>query len=471
MIKMKNASIDSKTEHPFLDLKMIIQILIAKKNTIILISVILSILSLVYVSFSPTYYESRIILKFQNTQLNSIINNEINALDPSNMRDPVSVQLALLRSDFILKSVIDALKLNITLTPKKSFFKKNKGEIDIQHFDVSSNLLNNKLELVIKDNDHYQLYNAKGKFLLAGKTGQTVTDKANRLSIKIDTINAFPGSRFTLIKKADYPILNEIRSHLKITDLNNSSDNNENSIALLQLTLRGKNPQFILDMLNKTAFVAADKNINLKYMKVNKTLSFLKQELPILKNSLESAEQKLNAYRTLNGRVNVELQTGYLINHLSSLDKELEGIRVKKTNLLQQYTSHHPMIVSLNEEQNEIEKQRYTLIKQLRQLPASNQEDVNLMRDVKIKNDLYLKLLNEIHQLEVYKAGIISDVQILSPATLPETIPHTRKSFIAIVSLIIGLFIGALWVIFSTIVTRYIFHFYPLLGRSKYSLE
>jgi tyrosine-protein kinase Etk/Wzc len=440
----------TKDEQYFLDFSAIIKILLAKKKMIFLISLSICISSMLYVFFKPTYYQSKILLTIQNTQLNSPKN--MNPSDPTTMQEPISIQLALLKSDFILQSVIEALKLNIHLSQKNNILK-DKEPLVIQHFNVPSYLLNKKLELVIKDKNHYQLYDSKKKLLLNGEPGKNAIDASHTISLNIEAINTLPNSRLVLTKKSDYEILKNIRSHLSITDLSNPTDNSENAVAILQLSLIDKNPQFILDMLNKIAVMTQKNNIYLKYLHADKTLAFLQQELPILKKSLENAEETLNQYRASNGRINVELQTSYLINHLSNLDKDLENIRVKKTNLLQQYTYHHPMIISLNEEENEIEKQRAYLIKQLRELPASNQEDVNLLRDVKIKNDLYVQLLNEIHQLQVNKAGIVSDVQILSPATLPEMVPQARKLFVAIVSLFVGLFVGSASVLLWSLAT------------------
>lgn len=443
----------------FLDWKAIVQLLMLKKNIIIIMSLILMILSVLYVSFKPTYYQSKILLKIQNSQFGYLSpkNLNIDSSNSFNFQEPISVQIALLKSDFILKSVIETLKLNITLVPLNKFFINNKDKIIIRQLNVDSKLLNKKLELVITNNHHYQLYNSKRKLLLEGESGQTAINQNNTINLTMDVIKTLPGSRFTLIKNSDNAILNHIRSHLSITNLNNSTDNNENAVALLQLSLTDKNPHSLLDMLNKIAFIIQEKNTDLKYKQADKILTFLNQELPILQKSLQEAEKKLNTYRATSGKINVELQTEYLINHLSNLDKELENIRVKKTNLLQQYTFQHPMIISLNNEQKELEKEHQYLIKQLRELPASNQEDVDLMRDVKIKNDLYVQLLNQIHQLQVNKAGIVSDVQILSPATLPEAIPPVRKTLAALISLLTGLFITSCCVILWGILSGQIY--------------
>jgi tyrosine-protein kinase Etk/Wzc len=455
---MTNTLPDKHVTH-FLDWKTIVQLLMLKKNIIIIMSLILMILSVLYISFKPTYYQSKILLKIQNSQFGYLPpkNLNIDSSNSFNFQEPISVQIALLKSDFILKSVIETLKLNITLVPLNKFFINNKDKIIIRRLNVDSKLLNKKLELVITNKHHYQLYNSKRKLLLEGESGQTAINQNNTINLTMDVIKTLPGSRFTLIKNSDNAILNHIRSHLSITNLNNSSDNNENAVALLQLSLTDKNPHSLLDMLNKIAFIIQEKNTDLKYQQADKILAFLNQELPILQKSLQEAEKKLNTYRATSGKINVELQTEYLINHLSNLDKELENIRVKKTNLLQQYTFQHPMIISLNNEQNELEKERQYLIKQLRELPASNQEDVDLMRDVKIKNDLYVQLLNQIHQLQVNKAGIVSDVQILSPATLPEAIPPVRKTLAALISLLTGLFITSCCVILWGILSGQIY--------------
>jgi tyrosine-protein kinase Etk/Wzc len=456
-------------EHHFLDLRTIVKLIIQKKNIVILMSILFFVVAMLIVSLRPTYYQSKILLKIQNTELSALSNNT-NKLDSPNfinLQEPVSVQIALLESDFILKSVIDALKLDIILIPHNKFFIKNTNELVINSLNVDSKWLNKKLELVIVNNKSYQLYSSGHTLLLEGKTGQTITDQYHTLAINIETIHALPGSHFTLIKSPDYPIINQIKSHFNVSYLNKPGDNNNDSVAILQLSLTGKNPQSILDMLNKMAFIIQDKNVTSKYRQADKVLSFLEQELPILQRSLQTAEQKLNEYRAANGRINVELQTDYLLNHLSNLDKQLENIRIRKTNLLQQYTLYHPAIISLNDEVHELEKQRQALLIQLKKLPASNQEDVNLMRDVKIKNDLYIQLLNQIHQLQVDKAGIVSDIQILSPAAPPEYVPHISKALVALISLLTGLFFSASCVLFWGILSGKIFAIRmegPMLG-------
>ena len=349
-----------------LDLRSIFQILIVKKWLILTMGFIVFSLAMIYTVSKPTKYQARILLKIQNKQHNSFggIANPNQQTGLANMpEEPIAVQIALIRSDYILRPVIQSL-----------------------------------------------------------------------------------GFQSDMIKK--------IRSNLNIVDLSSSSDSMNNKVAILQLSLTGDDPALITHILNEIAATTKQKDIILKSQEAEKTLEFMRQQLPLIHGSLKKAEAKLNHYRSTNGRIDIKLQTQYLVTQLSDIDEQLKKLRVKKITMLQQYTTFHPFVIALNQERIELEKQRLELIKQLKKLPASDQQDVNLTREVDVKNNLYTLLLNQIHQYEVMQAGIISDIQILTPVITPDVLAPIKMSIVGLFSFVIGMILASLGILSWRIFTR-----------------
>ena len=163
------------------------------------------------------------------------------------------------------------------------------------------------------------------------------------------------------------------------------------------------------------------------------------QQLPLAKYSLDKAETDLNHYRATSGKIDIKLQAQSLLTQLEDLDKQLGTLQVNKIDMSQRYTTSHPFLIALIHQTKDLKIKRQQLENLLKGLPASDQIAVNLMRDVDVKNSLYLILLNKIQELEFIKAGTISNVRTLSYAKLPDQPLPGRGKLIYSGSIILGL--------------------------------
>lgn len=438
----------------YVDLRSLFNILILKKNLILTISVMVFLFSFTYALIKPINYQAKVILKVQHKQLINLgrSSNAMNQPYNTHLQDePVSVQVALLRSEYVLIPVVKSLGLDIHVSPRDqssfTFFKSEPNQnISISELELSKKVDSKPLLLTIDTPTTYHISDNNGRVLIRGRTDERISDNKD-ITVKIDHIQSPNGSQFYLKKIPTAGLVNQLRSALTINDLSNSSDNNTNKVAILQLSLVGDDAKKIADTLQRIATTIQEKNILLKSVEADKALTFLKKQLPIVKNSLKQAEAKLHQYRSNNGNIDIKLQTQYLLTHISDIEKQLEKIRLEKINMLQKYTRYHPFVISLTEEHNELENQRKELISKLNKLPASDQEAASLSRDVDVKNSLYMLLLSQIHQLEVVREGIISDIEILSSVTAPEMVPGTSLFVIAFFSFIIGLIMACVFVL------------------------
>lgn len=364
----------------------------------------------------------------QQLQMNGLSNNT------------ASIQIALIRSPFILEPVIRALGLNIMALPKLSIWQRlfllKRHALDVDVFDVPQNKINQALELVFDKPNHIRLYDKNRNLLLQGETKTLLTTADKRIRLRVMTENQPIDTLFTLTKLSNSAVVNSLIMKLNIMEV---VGKNAQGTGILSIALTGENPDSIIRTLNAIAAETQKKDAEKKAQEASQTLAFLYQQLPLTKGALETAEANLNHYRSKSGKIDIKLQTQFLLNRLTKLDEKLSNLRIRKLDILQRYTADHPTMMALKLESKALKYERNQLEHQLKKLPASDQIAVNLMRDVRVRKSLYLLLLNKIQEFEVIKAGTVSGVHVLSLAKRPDAPLPDKQVVIYTGSILCGL--------------------------------
>lgn len=360
--------------------------------------------------------------------------------------DATSTQTALMQSRFVLEPVIQSLGLDISAVPKKgSMWSRltslNKKTAQVSVFEVPRHDINQRFNLVLDKPAHVSLYDAADHLILQGATGSLITSADKTIRLQVASLNAPVGAEFTLVKHADAPLVKLLAKQLKIDE---SGSKTRQNTGILELSLIGPDPFKLIHTLNAIAKITQMKDAQKKSQEAAQTLEFLFHQLPITKGQLEQAETALNQYRAKSGKIDIKLQTQFLLNQLADLDKQLGVLRINKIDMLQRYTAEHPMLLALDTQTKALEAERNKLEQSLKTLPASDQIAVNLMRDVGVKKTLYLLLLSKIQELEVVKAGTVSSVHILSSASMPDAPLPGKRPMIYMGSILLGLMLSVM---------------------------
>ncbi len=248
-------------------------------------------------------------------------------------------------------------------------------------------------------------------------------------------------------------VIDKLRRKLLIVNLSNSQENLANKTEIIQITLRGQDPNLIATILNQLVAITQEKSILHQQKQIDVALNFLHQQVTETRHALQQSENKLNTYRASHGKINIQLQSKYLMDHIAELDKQIEEVSLKKINLSQQFTEYHPYMRSLDEKKNELKKRQAQLQQKLKKIPGEDQVNINLSREVEINNSLYLRALDEVNELEFLKTSIVNTIQVLTPAKTPEFSQPIKLLIIGFISLSIGFILGCLivlsWKIFA----------------------
>lgn len=433
-------------ENDEIDLSMIISELWENKWIILLITAIMLSMGVFYASKQIPQYQSTILLQIEpNKQVGAGLVSQQLSLG-GNASNSEATQIALIKSGFILEPVIKELGLDISTSLKQSAFVKrffpSNLKLEVKKFNVADKYLNKSFELVINKNNYLSLYSPEGELLLEGPADLLLTNHDKSIQLFVDSAKLKPNNTFIINKHSTGKIVQNLQSHLSIVDLGTNRQNT----GVIEITLSNPDPIKTVTILNAIGRTIQDKDVKKNAMEASKTLDFLYKQLPITKEDLEKSETELNYYRAKNGKIDIKQQSQSLLAQLTEFDKQLINLRVEKIDKLQNYTASHPFIIALNTKLHNIKAERKTLENQLKKLPASDQIAMNLMRDVEVKNNLYTALLNKIQELQVLKAGIVSDVRILLLAKLPNEALPIKKLLIYVASVLLGFLLSFIFI-------------------------
>lgn len=384
---------------------------------------------------------------------------------------PSDVQKALLSSPFILEPVISQLALCIKTAPHYMLYLGNfiqkhpdlsrfipkwpflsryswgNEQIKADIFEVPAEYLKKNFRIIVdEDARSYKLYDPTGQYLLSAKVGELATTApGNSLKIKILISQwiAHPRIEFFIQKNSKIKEVADLQQNLTITDVG-ASTKISTQTGILQLSLKGYNPQKLAAILNQIIQVAVQKDNTNKSVEAAKTLNFLNQQLPVIKNSLSEAELALNEYRAKNGKINLTVESHLLLDRVAEIETKINQTQLQKNELLQYYTDVHPFVVALVERQRQLQRELTHLQTLMKKLPSEDQVALSLSREVRVKNHLYLLLSQKMQELQVIAAGTVSDIRVLSFAKIPEE-PISNKTLLKLIAaLIAGLMLGCL---------------------------
>lgn len=439
-----------------MDLYALLYPLWLNKWLIILTIAVSLTLGIFYICLKAPQYNSNILLQME--EKNSLLdlgNSPLNSMLPANGRSSAEVQTALIMSRYILEPVIENLSLNLRVTQAAyfpiigSYISKLAGKanasIKISAFSIPDSLENKRFILQVTGPNKYALYDDQNQLILNGIVGQLMTHQISdrdELKIEVAHLNAKKNTRFFVVKQSLQLVMNGLVKKLDISDLSQEMKLRSNT-GILKVNFVDSHPDFVVKVLNEIAKTVTKKNIEKKLMEAQKTITFIKTELPKAKESLDQAERKLNLYFAKEGMLDIRSQSKLLMQDIANTQKSLNSLDIKKKILLQKYTIHHPFYLAFHEKEKILTSKLKSLQHIASQLPTRDQFAMSLMRDVSVKSQLYLLLLKKIQSLEVIQGGTVGDITILGFASKPTILPKGAPSTL-LFSFLFGFVLGAL---------------------------
>lgn len=426
-----------------LDLGKVIGEIIDNLKLIISFMLLFTTLAIIYVLFSTPVYKSDALIQIEAKQGNAILSSLSQVLPDGQLQS--APEISLIQSRMVLGKTVDDLNLQAVVTQDYIPFigkgwARLTGEepgsiaiskiwMPVKTFDVESDDDTlSKIKITIIDSKKYTV-SGEGISEQVGQLGQPIEQK--NLNLVIDRIDAKPGTSFSVNYLTKLKAISNLQEILSISEQGKST-------GILNLSITGTDPLKISQILNDVAHNYVSQNIERQAAQDAKSLDFLNQQLPKVRDDLYQAEDKLNSYRREKDSVDLSLEAKSILDQIVNVDNQLNELTFREAEISQLYTKEHPTYKALNEKRATLEQEKTKLNKRVATMPATQQEVLRLSRDVESGRAVYMQLLNRQQELNIAKSSAIGNVRIIDDAQTEDDPVKPKKALIVILGFLFG---------------------------------
>ncbi|RAR56556.1 tyrosine-protein kinase Etk/Wzc [Onishia taeanensis] len=430
-----------------IDLGRLFGLLIDHKWWIIGITAVFAIAGIAYALLATPVYRADALVQVEKKAGMSNPLEDVKSIlgeEPS-----ADTQVGILRSRMVLGRAVDQENLTLQVTPKRlpivgnflvrhgmerpSFAESSvwAGEkINVSQFQVSQAFIGTPFELIVLDKSHYRL-TLEGRNLGEGQVGRDKAFLGGAVHLRVAELNAGAGATFTLNKSARLKVTNDLRSRFSVSQQGKDS-------GLLDLSLSDTDPQRATQVLDAISDVYLTQNIQRQAAEAEKSLEFLEQQTPQVRDQLREAEDELNSYRTKRDSVDLSLETQSILERIVDLEKQLNELSFKESEISRRFTKSHPSYQALLEKKQQLQNERDQLEAKVDDLPETQQQVLRMSRDVKVNQEVYVQMLNKIQEMKIARASTVGNVRILDEAVVQPEPVEPKKPLIVVLATLLG---------------------------------
>ena len=450
-----------------LDLHHYIGLFLENKWLILFLTLSGSLIGSTYAFLSTPIYKADALLQVEEQKSTLGALEEVTQLFETDT--PINAEIEILKSRMVLGKVVRDLKLDLYAEPSyfpkigrgiaRQFKPKEGGvakawfnlpkyawggeEIQLESLQVSSPLLDKTLTLVANEQGQFTLYTAQDELLLEGRVGERAENEIPRfgkISLFVSLLKSRPGTHFNIKRLSELSAISTIASNFSVSEKGRQS-------AMLSLSLTGADRETISAQLNRIANTYVRQNVEWRSEEAERTLKFLEEQLPALKEKVNTAELLYNNYRLEKGSVDLAQETQTVLESVVTVESQLVALQQEREELRQRFKPAHPTMRALDSKIVRLKAQLENLDKKVENLPETQQEALKLSRDVQVNTELYTTLLNTAQELRVAKAGTVGNVRVIDHAVASADPFKPRKARIHAVATFLG-FVLALFIVF-----------------------
>ncbi len=315
--------------------------------------------------------------------------------------------------------------------------------IDVDQLQLPGNLVGVPLILRTGKAGKYILIGPNGKPLLEGEVGKSTSVETPNgvVSILVHGIQAKPNVEFFVTSTRPEFAVQALQGSLSIAMKNKQT-------TLIELVMTGPDPVRITRILNGVTRAYIQQNVELHSEQASKSLEFLDQQLPDIRQQLTMAESALQDYKSKKGTVvDLSVEGKSVLDQATMVDAKISDLRMQRSELKLRFTDASPAIKAIDQQLGQLSATKSNVDDQLKKMPQTELETIRLMRDVQVTNELYTRLLNKAQEFKVAKAGTVGDARIIDPAIQPwgPSFPNTAKVHLITFLLAIVAGVGAIF--------------------------
>ncbi|MET4614915.1 tyrosine-protein kinase Etk/Wzc [Stenotrophomonas sp. 2619] len=467
----RNSAQDDNDE---IDLRQLLGTLVDYKWWIISITAVFFLVSAAYALLATPIYRADAIVQVES-KVPSLpgLADISQSLGMGGGSAEATTEIALITSRAVVGSAVDALKLDVSVEPNRfplignylarkaedvdpdqladarfgmSRFGWGGERLDVFQLEVPRALLARELTFVAGEKGAYELFDEDDTLLLSGRVGQVA--KGSGVTMQVAALRAHPGMRFEVKRQRHLTVVNDLQKDIGVTESGKDS-------GILTLTYESADPDVAQNLLQQVAQAYVRQNVERNSAEASAQLTFVKEQLPNVRNQVDQAQKALSAYQTKANSVDLTLQTKGLLDQEVAVETSIQQLRLQQAEMDRKFTRDHPAYQALMRQVGELEGRKSNFQGQVKQLPEAQQQLLRLTRDLQVSNEMYTGMLNQAQQLDVARAGTVGNVRIIDAAEVDATLPvKPRKAIVVLIGTVLGAFLSVALVLLKQLLNR-----------------
>jgi tyrosine-protein kinase Etk/Wzc len=310
-------------------------------------------------------------------------------------------------------------------------------ELIFDEFTVPDDLRGAEFTLVTGVGGQWSLLDESEVEILRGKVGERREAFKGAVRVRITSLRAAPGTRFRAKRHSPAAEVRDVVKALSVKEASRQSN-------VIRATLEDTDPKRAASLLNAIAAAYVERNVGRRSEEAQKSLAFLREQLPKLKEQLEASERRLNQFRNAQQILDVTAEIRTLLERTVALETQRAELELKRQELALRYEAAHPALRAVDSQLFALRGEAERTTRDVRGLPSREQEFLQLSRDVQVNTQLYVGLLNNAQQLEIARAGTIGNVAIVDRAVPADRPLKPNKQLTVALGGLVGLLLGFL---------------------------
>ncbi|MBJ7373413.1 tyrosine-protein kinase [Pseudomonas koreensis] len=388
-------------------------------------------------------------------------------------QSPSVTEIGIIKSRAVIGKTVDDLRLDIDVTPNTFpliggfLSRRYRGDsetsvapprfglnsyawggerLEFTRLQLPKDLLGKKLTLIAGEQQRFELFDENDNLLAEGVAGEAFANDG--VEGQIAHLSANPGTRFQVVRNPRIVTIQGYQDALDISEQGKES-------GIIRLALASSDAAEAVKILNKIASLYVEQNVRRTSAEAAQSLAFLQSQLPQVKRDLAKASDALNAYQTHGKTVNISLETQSVLGQSVALETRISELKMQQAELDRKFTKQHPAYRALMTQIGELTQQQKSLEGKVQDLPATQQELLNLTRDVEVASQIYTQLLNKSQELDIVRAGAVGNVRLIDTADVDLTNPiKPKKPLIVLIATLLGAFVGVALVLLRKSLSR-----------------
>lgn len=434
--QQSRSSVENSSDE--IDLGKLFGIIIDAKWTIIFTTFTFSLIGVAVALLSTPIYKANALIQIEQKSSGGISSLVGDMGELFSSESSATTEIEIINSRMILGDTVDKFDLTTVVQPKY-FPIAGKGvarltgqinRLNIRRFNIPDYAIELEHTIVILDIEQqtYQLLR-EGEPILQGRAGELSSNDGYELYItSIQSENDF---EFSVSKRSKLDAIEWLKQNLSVSERGKQT-------GILDLSFTGENRTQIAEILGDISQNYFLQNVERNSAEAEKSLEFLKSNLPNIKIKLTESEDTLNRFRQANDSIDLGLEAQSTLKVMVELEAQLNELTFKESEVSQRFTKDHPSYISLLDKRTTLLKEKERLNKQIQKMPKTQREVLRMTRDVEVNQQIYVQLLNKIQELAIVKAGTVGNVRILDNAETFAKPVKPKKALITVLATLLG---------------------------------